>query len=271
MELLSQILARMWFCMGIRPTVVHLLKLLYTLRRWIPRLPPLILGRHTHPKKGGSVVVRVIANELIPGQENCVVRNGHYTTHFGISFKNLFLLLRVMLLKNGTEDQDLSWSWRACSSDPGIADNFHQVAITDPVQLGKCLLVPMISVHFTSLEQGCNQLCDGRLLDVVKRIACCLGMRHNSARGAEQCAYQSIPHCCPDLLERLEREPDSMLFVILHCGGSNRDIARVEVTWRRKGAMRTINLEHAFWSMEKIIQDDMHHDVRCLSHTQKKT
>ena len=63
MELLSRILAYMWFCMGIRPTVLHLLNLLHT----IPR-PPLILGCHTHPKKGGSGVVRVVASELIPEQ-----------------------------------------------------------------------------------------------------------------------------------------------------------------------------------------------------------
>ena len=61
----------MWFCMGIRPTVLHLLNLLHTLPRWFLHLSPLILGRHTytHPlKKGGSGVVRVIASELIPEQ-----------------------------------------------------------------------------------------------------------------------------------------------------------------------------------------------------------
>ena len=63
MELLSRILAHIWFCMGIRPTVLHLLNLLHTIRR-----PPFILGRQTHPQKGGSGVVRELASELIPEQ-----------------------------------------------------------------------------------------------------------------------------------------------------------------------------------------------------------
>ena len=56
----------MWFCMGIRPTVVYFLKLLHTLPRWFPQLSPLIMGHHAHPQKGGSVVVRAIASESIP-------------------------------------------------------------------------------------------------------------------------------------------------------------------------------------------------------------
>ena len=36
MDILARILARMWFCMGIRLTVIHLLKLLRTLPKWFP-------------------------------------------------------------------------------------------------------------------------------------------------------------------------------------------------------------------------------------------
>ena len=73
MDFVSRILACMWFCMGIRPTVVHLLKLLHTLPRWFPQLPPLIFAVIHTPKKGGSGVVCVIAGELIPEQSNCVM------------------------------------------------------------------------------------------------------------------------------------------------------------------------------------------------------
>ena len=77
--------------MGIRPTDLHLRDLLRALPRWFLQLPPLILGRHTCPKKGGSGVVCVIASELIPEQLNCVC-----TTRWKINSQ--FFFVRVIFL-----------------------------------------------------------------------------------------------------------------------------------------------------------------------------